>query len=29
MKEVRLIEVKQDILADNKTVADSVRRKLK
>lgn len=29
MKEVRLIEVKEDILADNKTVADSVRRKLK
>ena len=29
MKEVRLIEVKEDILADNKTVADSARRKLK
>ena len=29
MKEVRLIEVKEDILADNKTVADSVRRQLK
>ncbi len=29
MKQVRLIEVKEDILADNKAVADTIRRKLK
>jgi len=28
MEEIRLIEVKEDILADNKAVADSIRQKL-
>ena len=29
MKPVRLIEVKEDILADNKLVADTIRQELK